>query len=138
MSEEQIDWSNIDNSIKEFSLNEKIIYGKVVSVYDGDSINVCFPFKGEMTRWKCRLSGIDTPELRSKNDKEKEKAYEVRDLLRIKILNQMVNIHCEKFDKYGRLLVRIFTVEDECVNDWLISEGHANIYYGGTKQEWKE
>lgn len=143
MSTEQIDWNTVDNSVSELSLDGQIHYGKVTDVYDGDTIKVCFPFIGQMIKWNCRLTGIDTPELRTKNEKEKKKGYEVRDALREKILNQMVYVHCEKFDKYGRLLTRVHTLEEneeegECVNDWLVSEGHALVYDGGAKQSWTD
>jgi micrococcal nuclease len=108
---------------------------KVLSVYDGDTITASFPFGGKMYKWKCRLDGVDTPELRTSNAKEKEFGYSVRDKLREKILGTMVTLRCGDFDKYGRLLVNIVH-QGEDVNRWLIDEGYAFAYDGGTKQEW--
>ena len=123
-----------DNA-KEFTFEGQSHLAKVVSVYDGDTITASFPFGGEMYMWKCRLSGVDTPELRTSNAKEKEFGYTVRDKLREKILGQMVTLECGEFDKYGRLLVKVLHLEAD-VNQWLIDEGYAFAYDGGTKQEW--
>ena len=74
-------------------------------------------------------------ELRATNQKEKEFGYKVRDHLREKILGKVVTIKCEDFDKYGRLLVTIL-LEDLSVNQWLIDNGYAFAYDGGTKKLW--
>ena len=51
------------------------IYCKVVSVYDGDTIKVVFPIIGsgsmKLYKWNCRINGVDTPELRTKNNLER-------------------------------------------------------------------
>lgn len=130
---------NLDNITNApiFSLNGYVVEGKVTSVYDGDSVTIIFPFHNEFYTWKCRLSGIDTPELRTKNLKEKEYGYKVRDILREKILNKKVTINCGPFDKYGRLLTTIICIEDNCnINEWLINNKYAVKYDGGTKINW--
>ena len=40
------------NSSKGKTLLQLHYKGKVVKIYDGDTIHVVFPFKGEITRWK--------------------------------------------------------------------------------------
>lgn len=128
-----------DDDAPMFSLNGLEIEGKVVSVYDGDTVKIVFPFKDTMYKWNCRLSGIDTPELRTKCEAEKEFGYKVRDILREKILNKMVRVRCGEFDKYGRLITQIICLEDNCiVNNWLIQHDYALAYDGGTKQSWSE
>ena len=94
----RINWDIIDNKIDYLNFNEQILNGKVVDVYDGDSIKLVLPFiikKEEskyrlinkllkkkdiikLYKWNCRLSGIDTPEIRTKNLKEKKLGLEVR------------------------------------------------------------
>ena len=133
-----MDWTKVTNkNTPDFSFEGDTISAKVLSVYDGDTIKVAFPIEGKMFRWNCRLSGVDTPELRTKNLKEKAYGYEVRDVLRDKILDRMVTLHCGEFDKYGRLLIEVI-IEDESVNQWLISNDYAFIYDGGTKRVWFE
>ena len=126
--------ANWDEAVA-FSFKNDIKEAKVLSVYDGDTITVAFPFGDKMFRWNCRLIGVDTPELRTRNKQEKEFGYQVRDHLREKILKQMVRIECDDFDKYGRLLVKVYK-DDECVNDWLVDKGYAFAYDGGTKKKW--
>jgi endonuclease YncB( thermonuclease family) len=113
----------------------KTLEAKVISVYDGDSIKVIFPLNGEYFRWSCRLNGVDTPEIRTKNLKEKEMGLKVRDLLREKILDKIVTLKCGELDKYGRLLIDI-TYENENINKWLIDNNYAYEYTGGTKKSW--
>ena len=134
-----IDWTKITDNIQQFSLKGEKKRCKVVSVYDGDTIKVVFPIHNTLYKWNCRINGVDTPELRTKNQLEKKYGYEVRDKLREKILDKVVTINCGDFDKYGRLLVDIFCDgEDKSVNFWLIENKYAFAYDGGKKQEWDD
>ena len=134
-----INWDEINDAIKEFSLNGRKCEGKVVSVYDGDTVKLVFPLTEQepdrLYKWNCRLINVDTPEIRTRNLREKEFGKAVRDLLREKILNKVITVHCQDFDKYGRLLVELFT-EDKSVNEWLIENNYAKRYDGGTKSMW--
>jgi endonuclease YncB( thermonuclease family) len=118
-----------------FSFEGKEFLCKCVGVYDGDTVTVVFkPFENEpIYRYSIRLSGIDTPEIRTKNPDEKKKGLEVRDILRNEILDKLITIKCGKFDKYGRLLADII-YKGENINKWLISKGLAYEYNGGTKR----
>jgi len=134
-----INWDNIDNSTKIFTFEGRKCQGKVVDVYDGDTVKIVFSLTEKepdrLYKWNCRLINVDTPEIRTKNLKEKKFAKQVRDCLREKILNKIVTIECKDFDKYGRLLVEIF-YEDININNWLIENNYAKKYYGGKKTEW--
>ena len=141
-----IDWDSVDKKIKRFSLENETKIGKCVHVYDGDTIQVVFPLQTELFRWTCRLTGIDTPEIRTRNKTEKQFGYTVRNYLREKILNKMVVIECGEFDKYGRLLGKIYLKpendgqsgggESVSINDWLVQNKYAFPYDGGKKQDW--
>ena len=132
-----INWDDVTSSVKELTLENQSHIGKVVSVYDGDTIKVVFPFHETLYKWNCRLSRVDTPELRTKNELEKKFGYEVRDKLRKKILNKVINVKCGEFDKYGRLLTELY-IEDENINQWLIDNEYAFEYDGGTKKSWED
>ena len=69
-----VDWYNYDNNTKKFSLEDQVIDGKVISVYDGDTVSIVLdlPLNNKLFKWNCRLARVDTPELRTKNKKEKE------------------------------------------------------------------
>ena len=131
-----MDLSSVDDAI-DFNkcVDGKTVEAKVVSVYDGDSIKVLFPLNGVLYKWTCRLYGIDTPEIRTRNLQEKEFGFKVRDLLRDKILNKIVQLNCKTMDKYGRLLVTVIHQETN-INQWLIDNEYAYEYNGGTKKSW--
>lgn len=133
------DWDSVNDKIKIFSFEGRECQGKVVSVYDGDTVKIVFPLTDKeperLFKWNCRLINVDTPELRTKNKKEKEFGKKVRDMLREKILNNIVDVKCLDFDKYGRLLVEIF-YEGVSINQWLIDNNYAKVYQGGKKSKW--
>lgn len=132
-------WDNINEDIPMLSFEGQQIEAKVVSVYDGDTVKVVFPLNDKFYKWNCRLTGIDTPEIRTRCKEEKAYGYKVRDYLREKILNKVVMLKCGDFDKYGRLLTEIMCIGEECsVNQWLIQNDYAFSYDGGTKKSWKE
>lgn len=99
---------------------------KVLSVYDADTVTLdidlgCWT---HIVKEKCRLFGIDAPEMRGE---ERPEGIMSRDRLRELILGRKVTIVTkkDKTGKYGRLLVDIFTEHGIWVNDWLVKEGLA-------------
>ena len=136
-----IDWSKYDNKTSTFTLKDTTVEAKCVDVYDGDTVKLVLnlPINGDLYRWNCRIARVDTPELRTRNIKEKQFGYQVRDILREKILNKVVMVKCGDFDKYGRLLVEIMVEkagETDNISDWLIENQYAFSYGGGTKKTW--
>ncbi len=122
-----------------FTLNGFKTEAKVVHVYDGDTIHIVFKYFDNFYKWNCRISHVDTPELRTKNEEEKRKGYEVRDKLRELILDKIVNVQCLEFDKYGRILINVWNMVDtKSINEIMIEEGHGKAYDGGTKEKWTE
>jgi endonuclease YncB( thermonuclease family) len=113
-----------------FSLNGTNVIGKVVRVYDGDTIWVVIPIHNILSKIKIRLYGLDTPELKTS---EGEKA---RDYLESIVLNKLVKLSFLKDDKYGRPLANIYTLTEPsgCINDKLIQMGFAKPYFGGKKE----
>lgn len=57
------------------------------------------------------------------------------------LTNKIVKIEAGDFDKYGRILARIYAIEETknkeqkefCVNDFLIENDLAKSYHGKTK-----
>lgn len=125
---------NKDNSTPLFSLNGRKFTAKVVDVYDGDTITCVFKLYGKYYKWKCRISHIDTPEMKTKNKEEKERAIIVRDILREMILNKIIILHCYDYDKYGRLLVEFDLPNTQTrIHQWLLDNNYGKKYEGGTK-----
>ncbi len=100
----------------------------VRKIYDGDTITVDIDlgFDVVLKDQKIRLVRIDAPEVRGG---ERPEGLKSRDALRTKIGNKWVKIKTQKDKKgkYGRWLGEIW-LEDLCVNDWLLKEGHASLY----------
>tara|TARA_B100001248_G_scaffold249277_1_gene222348 strand:+ start:4011 stop:4451 length:441 start_codon:yes stop_codon:yes gene_type:complete len=126
-----------NNSIALFSLNNHKYKAKVVNVYDGDTIKVVILFHNKLTRFSLRMTGYDSPELRTKNQNEKAAAIKARDALSNKINNKIIDLHCGKFDKYGRLLGTVY-LENLNINKWMIDNNYGYEYNGGTKQKFKQ
>ena len=125
-----LDCKNVNN----FTLEGLTKTAKVVKVYDGDTITIVFKHKDEYNKWNCRIYGIDTPEIKSKNPEEKKAAVIARDFLKDLILEKIVTIKCLDFDKYGRLLVNVF-YDDKNVMNTMIENNYGKEYFGGTKEE---
>lgn len=119
------------------SLAEQKIQCKIIKVYDGDTVTIIAPFENNFYKVKCRLNGIDTPEIRTKNLKEKEAGKKAAEWLRNLINNKIVWIDCGKWDKYGRLLVDIYLDENDVdsVNNMLVANGMAHKYDGKKKDK---
>ena len=100
----------------------------VSRVYDGDTITVDIDlgFGIVIKSQKIRLVRINAPEIRGD---ERQTGLVSRDALRDKIGNKWVTIKTskDKKGKYGRWLGEVW-IDDTCVNDWLIKEGHAEAY----------
>jgi endonuclease YncB( thermonuclease family) len=145
--------------IQRFSLNQIITYGKVVSVYDGDTFDlsfyvplqeltkerqiskknkgICFVCNGQqecsiLMRMKCRLDRIDARELKSEGG---QKAKEILENL---ILQKILRVQIGNYDKYGRLLVTIYFINESgleiCLNEYLKTFREYFIFYDGGKK----
>ena len=77
-----VDWQQVNKQTKIFSFEGRKCLGKVVDVYDGDTVKIVFSLSDNeperLYKWNCRLINVDTPEIKTKNLKEKAYAKEVR------------------------------------------------------------
>lgn len=116
-----------------------INYGKVIKVYDGDTITIATQLHNgdvcpilKMYKFNVRILGIDTPELKTTNAIERELGIIARDSLSEMIYGKVVRLENVSYDKYGRILCNLF-LNDINISEWLISKNHAVRYSGGTK-----
>jgi len=154
------------NDMELFTLNNIKTIGKVVDVYDGDTCKIILLYNNELHKFVCRLTGIDTPEMKpplknTNRDQEILSAYKCRNRLVQLVSNcdcpientfgkkefntlidtntKIINITCHEFDKYGRLLVSLYDINDieftQSFNKILIDEKYAKSYSGGTKEK---
>jgi endonuclease YncB( thermonuclease family) len=159
---------NNDNT-ELFSLKNQTFLARVVDIYDGDTITCIINIFNNYYKFKVRLAGIDTPEKTSHDPTIKNSSLKARfrlfqliansnniDINNIdqhinqtiqqkdlrNILNSnlfFVNILCDNFDKYGRLLGWIYNHNSQVYNSVqtfnqkLIDENLAYEYLGKTK-----
>jgi endonuclease YncB( thermonuclease family) len=145
-----IDWDQVTYDIAE-KFVPPISYGKVVKVYDGDTITVATPLdytRAPIYHFSVRLRGIDSPEIRGSSPEEKAAATKSRDALAAKILNQMVFLQNIDTEKYGRVLADVYLeksgsgpskghgAEKQSISEWMLENHYAVTYNGGTKEVW--
>jgi endonuclease YncB( thermonuclease family) len=144
------------SDVKFFTLSGMKLKGKVVDVYDGDTVHVIINFYNKLQKFKCRIMGIDTPEMKQpingENREMKKRCAKIarntlvslvtncdvdvnylynksgiKNLLNTNTL--IVDIEFYEFDKYGRCLIDINKVSEK-----MVTMGMANSYDGGTKK----
>ena len=112
---------------------------KVDNVVDGDTIDVLIDLGFDILfASRVRLAGIDTPESRTKDLKEKALGLESKEYLKKALKDaKSVVIKTEKMDsseKYGRILGWVYINGDTVsLNDMMINDGYAWGYLGDTK-----
>jgi micrococcal nuclease len=112
---------------------------KVENIVDGDTIDVIIDLGFDILfASRVRLAGIDTPESRTKDLKEKKLGLESKEYLKKYLKDaKSVVIKTEKMDsseKYGRILGWVYINGDtESLNDKMINDGYAWGYMGDTK-----
>ena len=126
----------------------KITYGKVIKVYDGDTITIaCRIYNGyslveppELYRFSVRLNGIDSPEMKSRHENEKKLAHVSQEALSNLIFGKIVTLQNVSMEKYGRVLADVY-LGSLNVNQWMLEGGYVVKYDGGTKHrsnEWEK
>lgn len=126
--------------------------GKVIKVYDGDTITVAttMPWasymiseRNKIYRFSIRLRGLDTPEIRSSDEEEKLMGRFVQEKLHNMLFGEFVRLeNVEVEPKYGRILATVIRESDDLdICDWLLENRMAVPYDGGTKHapiSWKK
>ena len=122
----------------------EINQGKVINVYDGDTITIAGYVKNnpKLFKFSVRLNNIDCPEIKSKKSPDKteyEIAVKAKNYVQDLILNDIVCLKDVKLDKYGRLLANVY-FKNENISDLLLVNNLAVQYSGKTKKvpkNWK-
>jgi micrococcal nuclease len=111
----------------------------ITKVVDGDTIDadIDLGFDISLTK-RIRFAGIDTPESRTTNLKEKALGLESKEWLKKTLEGAKdIIIKTEKPDsteKYGRIIGHLFiNGQETSLNTQMIDEGYALAYDGGTK-----
>ena len=145
----------------QFSLQDQLHTVRVVDIYDGDTITVIIYLNKVYYRYTVRLEGIDTCEMKSKDNTTKNLALQARKRLfeliskekviieptisrkeLREILNKnvyLIRLKCGEFEKFGRLLGTIYSETssrisfEKSFNNILLKEKFAYSYEGKTK-----
>jgi len=97
--------------------SEIFFEGRVVAVFDGDTIEVLVD--GE--RRRIRLLGIDTPE------RGQPWAERAKQALSQRVFGKQVRVNAVDVDRYGRTVGEVYA-DGVCVGCELVREGHAWVY----------
>jgi endonuclease YncB( thermonuclease family) len=149
-------------SMERYGLRLHLEPCRVIKVYDGDSLTVVWRGGSGSTPFvyaNCRMYGIDTPEMNSKNAREKAAAGECKRVLSSAVLDEhllVTTVGPTGLDKYGRPLINLFVdpqrtsprckrmfvkversavPEYRSINDWALDTlPGCKPYFGGTKE----
>jgi len=106
-------------------------------IVDGDTIDISIDLGFDLTKKeRVRLAGIDTPEKRTKNLKEKEMGYQATEFLEMHLMEaSKLTVRTEKDGKFGRMLGWLYKSDKDTmsINQIMIDKGYAWPYDGGTK-----
>ena len=115
---------------------------KVIDIQDGDTITIAAIQRGVLSRFRLRIFGIDTPELKGET---KEVALRAKYYLSDLILGKIVEVNIlnkedpriKRMDPFGRLLGEIYTRGEKRINiaEDLLQKGYAVPYFGGVKKQ---
>jgi endonuclease YncB( thermonuclease family) len=146
------DFRQFGGSTPELSINGLNSYGRLIDIYDGDTIKVILPTFGSYYKFTIRLNDIDTCEIRSKDKILQDNAIKARDRLFELATTSKVNtkndikkileadvylvwVECCNKDKYGRVLANIYKDKGsiKSFSEILLEEKLAYKYEGKTK-----
>ena len=106
---------------------------KVERVVDGDTVDALVDLG--FSTWKkvrIRMMGINAPESRTRDLKEKAKGLAAKARLEELLDKGDFILESHGVGKFGRCLGSLH-VDDVNINKVLVSEGHANEYFGGKR-----
>ena len=113
----------------------------ILKVVDGDTIDADIDLGFSISLEKrIRLAGVDTPESRTTDLKEKAMGLESKEWLKKKLEGAKdIIIKTELPDsteKYGRIIGHLFiNGQESSLNNQMINDGYALAYDGGTKDK---
>ena len=146
------DFKQYGGSTPSLSINGLKCYGRLIDVYDGDTVKVILPTFNSYYKFTIRLNGIDTCEIKSKDkilqnngikardrvlelltNNKKNTKKDIKNLLESEVF--LVWVECFENDKYGRILANIYKDEHEkkSISEILLEEKLAYSYEGKKK-----
>ena len=114
---------------------ESFVYNaELERIVDGDTFDCCLDlgFNVKLHKQIVRLSGIDTPESRTRDLAEKKLGLAAKERLKELCVGKFKVKSLGK-GKYGRIIGIPYTKDGKDICQMLIKEGHAVVYHGGKK-----
>ena len=111
---------------------------KLDRVIDGDTIDANIDLGFDITIHKrIRLTGIDTPESRTRDLEEKARGLASKARLIELLGDGDFILESREVGKFGRVLGTIYTIAEESINinDTLVEEGYSVEYHCGKKKK---
>jgi endonuclease YncB( thermonuclease family) len=132
------------SNTRKYDLTAEKRIAKVLYVYDGDTVALAVKYRSHVYKIDCRLYGINACELTVREDTPNKnqiilKGARAREALREKVLNKFVVAEFQQQDKHGRWLVCLYkdsgilSKTRECINDYMLANGHAVRYFEETQ-----
>lgn len=113
---------------------------KLIKVIDGDTLDVLISAGfGIYYKTRLRLNGINAPESRTRNLREKKLGLKAKRLTEnfCKSAEYLV-VKTEKAGKFGRYLAEVFNEKDQSLTQLLLDKKLARVYHGGKRKNWFE
>ena len=113
----------------------------VTRVVDGDTADVLIEFRpfGVFKKARLRFYGINVPETRTRDKREKALGLEVKGYVGNLIADQEIRIVIDDLGKFGRALAMVYyDGKERSLNQELIDTKQAKLYYGGKRKGWFE
>lgn len=115
----------------------------VVEVTDGDTVVLDIDLGMRVVvRHRCRVLGVNTPELHSKDADERRRAKAAKEFLEVMLLGDpssvappaplIITTQRDKTEKFGRYLVQA-VVDGKTLAEHIIAAGHGVAYDGGKR-----
>ena len=111
---------------------------KLDRVVDGDTVDALVDLG--FNTWKkvrIRMHGMNAPESRTRDALEKEAGLAAKQYVENWCddldNNVIIETQLDERGKFGRILGRILNEEGHCLNDEMVSLGHAKPYEGGKR-----
>ena len=116
---------------------------EVAKVVDGDTVDLVLDLGFSLyKKERCRVAGIDTPESRTRDLKEKAYGKEATAFLKGQLESaDEITVRTSKDGKYGRMLGTILAKYGDSIvniNELMVEAGYAWRYDGGTKDTSKD
>ena len=117
-------------------MNPHIYRADITRVVDGDTCDVTLHLGFDILyKGRVRLTGIDTPESRTRDLEEKKFGLASKEYFKEWVARfDSVLVESTEKGKFGRILGRIYNPDmSECYNDKSIEDHHAVVYNGENK-----